>query len=125
MNSYFYQKLLLEIPCRSEEELLGKFSTYREHWLHCHPEFNESIQQVTQDYLHSQQLKLDSQFSQILDTLINNLQPVLLSSVSNLISIQLNSLQINLPILPQCNALNLPDNQLNVLFTICNTLGPK
>src|SRR5688572_3212189 len=122
---FFYQKLLLEIPCRSEEELLGNFSTYREHWLHCHPEFNESIQQVTQDYLRSQQLKLDSQFNQILDTLINNLQPVLPSSVSNLISIQLSFLRINPPILSQCSALNLPDDQLNALSTICNTLGPK
>ena len=75
--------------------------------------------------MHSQQLKLDSQFNQILDTLINNLQPVLPSSVSILISIQLNSLRINLPILLQCNALNLPDDQLNVLSTICNTLGSK
>jgi hypothetical protein len=122
---FFYQKLLLEIPCRNEEELFGNFSTYREHWLYCHPEFNETLQQITQDYLRSQQLKLDSQFNQILDTLINNLQHILPSSVSELISIQLSSLRINPPILPQCNALNLPEDQLNALSTICNTLGPK
>src|ERR1044071_6595018 len=51
---FFYQKLLLEIPCRSEEELIGKFSTYREHWLYHHSELNETIQQITQEYLHSQ-----------------------------------------------------------------------
>jgi hypothetical protein len=28
---FFYQKLLLEIPCRSEEKLIRNFSTYREH----------------------------------------------------------------------------------------------
>jgi hypothetical protein len=116
---------LLEIPCRSEEELLGNFSSYREHWLFHHPEFNETLQQITQDYIRSQQLKLDSQFTQILDTLIDNLQPILPSSVSELISIQLNSLRINPPILPQCSALNLPEDQLNVLSTISNTLGPK
>jgi hypothetical protein len=122
---FFYQKLLLEVPCRNEEELLGNFSTYREHWLSRHPEFNETLQQVTQDYLRSQQLKLDSQFSQILDTLIENLQSILPSTVSDLISIQLNSLRINPPIYLPCNALNLPDDQLNVLSTIRNTLGPK
>ncbi|CAB4379703.1 unnamed protein product [Rhizophagus irregularis] len=57
------------------------------HWLSHHPEFNETLQQITQDYLHSQQLKLDSQFIQILDSLINNLQPILPSVVSELISI--------------------------------------
>lgn len=122
---FFYQKLLLELPCRNEEELLGNFSTYREHWLFHHPEFNETLQQVTQDYLRSQQLKLDSQFTHILDTLINNLQPILPSSVSELINIQLNSLRIDPPILPYCNVLNLPEDQLNALSTICNTLGPK
>ena len=122
---FFYQKLLLEIPCKSEDELLGNFSTYREHWLFHHPEFNETLQQITQDYLRSQQLKLDSQFTQILDTLINNLQPVLPSSVSELISIQLNFLRINPPILPQSNVLNLPEDQLNALSTISNILGPK
>ncbi len=74
---FFYQKLLLEIPCRNEEELLRNFLTYREHWLSYHSEFNEKLQEVTQDYLRSQQLKLDSQFNQILDTLINNLQSIL------------------------------------------------
>jgi ATP-dependent DNA helicase PIF1 len=75
--------------------------------------------------LRSQQLKLDSQFTKILDTLINNLQHILPSSVSELIDIQLKSLQINPPILPYCNVLNLPEDQLNALSTICNILGPK
>ncbi|GBB87368.1 hypothetical protein RclHR1_13810001 [Rhizophagus clarus] len=79
---YFYQKLLLELPCRNEEELLGIFQTYREHWLFLHPELYEKIQQITQEYLHTQQLKLDAQF-------------------------------------------NLPNDQLYVISTIKNILGPK
>lgn len=122
---FFYQKLLLEFPFRSEEELLGNFSTYREHWISFHPEFDEILQQTIQDYMRSQQLKLDSQFNQILDTLINNLQPIIPSSVSDLIDMQKSYLRINPPILPPCNALNLPDDQLKVLSIICNTLGPK
>ncbi|GBB93407.1 hypothetical protein RclHR1_21620005 [Rhizophagus clarus] len=50
---FFYQKLLLELPCKIEEELFGKFLTYQEHWLFHHPEFNETLQQVTHDYIHS------------------------------------------------------------------------
>ena len=46
---YFYQKLLLEIPCRSEEELLENFQTYREYWLYRYPELYEAIQQVTKN----------------------------------------------------------------------------
>ena len=122
---YFYQKLLLEIPCRSEEEILGNFQTYREHWLHQHPELHETIQQVTQEYLHSQQLKLNAQFNQVLDTLLNDLQSILPTSISEFISIQLQSLRINPPIYTQCNTLSLPDDQLNAISTIRNILGPK
>jgi len=122
---YFYQKLLLEIPCRSEEEILGNFQTYREHWLCRHPELYEAIQQVTEEYLRSQQLKLDAQFNQVLDTLLNNLQSILPTSISELIYIQLQSLRINPPIHTQCNALNLPSDQLNAISTIRNILGPK
>ncbi len=75
--------------------------------------------------MHSQQLKLDSQFNQILDTLINNLQSILPFSILKLINIQLNYLWINLSILSQCDILNLLEDQLKALFTIYNTLGSK
>ena len=38
---FFYQKLLLEISCRSEEELIRNFLTYRDYWLYRHPELNK------------------------------------------------------------------------------------
>ncbi|CAB5216838.1 unnamed protein product [Rhizophagus irregularis] len=122
---YFYQKLLLELSCRSEEELLSTFQTYREHWLFLHPELHETIQEITQEYLRTQQLKLDAQFSQTLDTLLNNLQDIIPPSTSELINIQLTSLRINPPILPQCSTLNLPNDQLHVLSTIKNILEPQ
>ncbi|GES75098.1 Pif1-like helicase domain-containing protein [Rhizophagus clarus] len=119
---YFYQKLLLELPCRNEEELLGTFQTYREHWLFLHPELYEKIQQITQEYLHTQQLKLDAQFSQIVVMLLNELQNFIPSSVLELINIQLSSLRINPQILPQCSTLDLPND---LISTIKNILGPK
>ncbi|GBC19376.2 PIF1-like helicase domain-containing protein [Rhizophagus irregularis DAOM 181602=DAOM 197198] len=122
---FFYQKLLLEIPCKSEEELLSTFSTYREHWLHHHPEFQEEIQQVTQDFLRSQQLKLNLQFNNLLESLINNLQTIIPASITELLTIQLNSLRIDPPIYSHCNALTLPNDQLNALSTIRNILGPS
>jgi hypothetical protein len=122
---YFYQKLLLELPCRKEEELLSTFQTYKEHWLFLHPELHEKIQEITQEYLRTQQLKLDAQFNQVLDMLLNKLQDVIPPLTSELISIQLASLQKNPPILPQCSTLDLPNDQLHVLSTIRNILGPK
>ena len=83
------------IPCWSEKEILGNFQTYREYWLCHHSELYEAIQQVTEEYLHSQQLKLDAQFNQVLDTLINNLQSILPTSISELINIQLQYTSIN------------------------------
>ncbi|CAB5180965.1 unnamed protein product [Rhizophagus irregularis] len=106
------------------EELLSTFQTYREHWLFLHPELHETIQEITQEYLRTQQLKLDAQFSQTLDTLLNNLQDIIPPSTSELINIQLTSLRINPPILPQCSTLNLPNDQLHVLSTIKNILAP-
>jgi hypothetical protein len=97
---YFYQKLLLEIPCRNEKELLGPFQTYREYWLHRHPELSDAFQQITHEFLRSQQLKLDTQFVQILDTLLNNLQSIMPTFISTLINLQLSSLRINPSILP-------------------------
>ena len=120
---FFYQKLLFELPCRSEEELLDTFSTYREHWLNRNPDFRETLQQVTQDFLRSEQLKLDCQFNSLLESLIHNLRSIVPSSVSNLLNLQLSSLRINPPILPRCNSLNLPNDQLHVLSTLRNVLG--
>ena len=57
--------------------------------------------------------------------MINNLQSILPTSISELINIQLQSLRINPPIHTQCNALNLPSDQLNAISTIHNILGPK
>lgn len=85
---------------------------------------HETFQQVTEDYLCSQQLRLDAQFNKILDMLFNNLQSIIPTSVLELINIQLHSLRINPPIFSQCNTINLPRDQLHILSTICNILGP-
>jgi hypothetical protein len=121
---YFYQKLLLELPCRSEDELLGNFETYRSHWLDRHPDLHDAFQQLTQEHLRTQQLKLDIQFNQIIETLLNNLQSVMPTSVSDLVDIQLRSMRLNPPILPQISTLDLPEDQLHVISTIRNILGP-
>ena len=70
-------------------------------------------------------MKLNAQFNQVLDTLLNDLQSILPTSISEFISIQLQSLRINPPIYTQCNTLSLPDDQLNAISTIRNILGPK
>ena len=42
-ESFFYQQLLLTLPCRNENDLFGGFSTYRAHFLHLHPELQPSL----------------------------------------------------------------------------------
>jgi hypothetical protein len=106
-NYIFIKNYYLKFPYKSEEKLLGTFQTYKKHWfISLHPELHERIQQTTQEYLHTQQLKLNAQFNQILDILLNELQNFVPSSVLELINIQLTSLRINPQILSQCSALN-------------------
>src|SRR3954447_13757047 len=69
-------------------------------------------------------MQLNIQFTQILDTLLSNLQSVMPTSVTELVNIQLCSLQLNPSILSQISALDLPDDQLHVISTVRNILGP-
>jgi PIF1-like helicase len=70
-------------------------------------------------------LKLDAQFNQALSILLNRLENLIPPSTSELINIQLTSLRIDPPIFAHCSTLNLPNDQLHVLSTIKNILGPK
>src|SRR3954465_10605745 len=47
---YFYQLLLKSIPTRSENELKGNFSTYRDRYISMYPQMVEEIQQNTQNH---------------------------------------------------------------------------
>ena len=57
--------------------------------------------------------------------MLENLQSIIPPSVSDLINIQLQSLQINSPIFSIYNVLNLPKDQLHTISTIYNILGSK
>ena len=60
-----------------------------------------------------------------MESLINNLQSIIPSSITELLKIQLSSLRINPPIYSHCNTLTLSHDQLHALSTIHNTLGPS
>ncbi|EXX64060.1 Pif1p [Rhizophagus irregularis DAOM 197198w] len=68
-------------------------------------------------------LHINLQFNNLLESLINNLQTIIPASITELLTIQLNSLRIDPPIYSHCNALTLPNDQLNALSTIRNILG--
>jgi len=40
----FNQQLLCTLPCRSEKELLGKFRSYRAHYLYLNPDIESAIE---------------------------------------------------------------------------------
>jgi hypothetical protein len=120
---FFYQQLLLSIPCRSEDELLGNCTSYRERYLNLHPDFQHSIQNSTiitaQEHRHSLQNQFDTIITNILEDLAGHITP----QIADILTIQLDALKLTPPVLPQSAILNLPEEQYTVYNTITSNLG--
>jgi hypothetical protein len=123
-ESFFYQQLLLSTPCRSENELLNNYSSYREKYLSLHPDFSNSIfnsvNTLENENKHSLQNQFDTIISKILEDLMSNITP----QIAEILSIQLNALKLEPPIFPQNAMLNLPEEQYILYNTIVSNLGP-
>ncbi|CAJ0908479.1 3670_t:CDS:2 [Entrophospora sp. SA101] len=123
-EQYFYQQILKNLPCRSEEEILGNYATYKQHFLFLYPEIHNQLQQNTANYIRNQEQLINAKFSEIMENILNNLQDLLCDNISQLLQIQLNSLKISPMINPQNTIIDLPDDQLHVFSIIKNLLGP-
>jgi hypothetical protein len=121
---YFYQQLLLSTPCRSEDELLGNYNSYREKYLSLHPTFQNIIQNsadtVTNQTRHSLQNQYNTIISRILEDLANNITP----EIANILNKQLDTLKLTPTIFPQDAMLNLPSDQYILYNTVVSNLGP-
>src|SRR6266542_528393 len=121
---FFYQQLLLSVPCRSEEELLGNYTSYRERYLSLHPDFQNSIQNSTtitaDEHRHSLQNQFNTIITNILEDFANNITP----QIANILTKQLDALKLTPPVFPQSAILNLPEEQYIVYNTITSNLGP-
>ena len=122
-ESFFYQQLLLSLPCRSESELLNNYTSYRERYLNLHPNFHNSIHNsantIANESRHSFENQFNTIISKILDDLANNITP----QVSEILTKQLNALKLVPPIFPQNAMLNLPEEQYILYNTIVSNLG--
>jgi len=61
--------LLCTLPCQSEEELLGKFPTNREHYLHLNPNIESTIEISSSSY----KAQIQNQFHSFITNLLNEL----------------------------------------------------
>jgi len=121
-ESFFYQQLLRTLPCRSENELRGKFFSYREHYLHLNPNIKSAIE--TSISRKSQTQLIDHQFHNIITDLLNKLSFIMSPTVAEILDAQIKSLIHLPPILTKTIMLDLPEDQYQVVNTIIQNLGP-
>ncbi|CAJ0755274.1 21892_t:CDS:10 [Entrophospora sp. SA101] len=97
---YFYQKLLLRVPARSEEDLIGTYETYRDHYLARFPEeFGNSIKSDQQNQ-HHQTINMLDQYINLIENLLYSLQSLLTQDIKGIIRSQLENIKILPPIVP-------------------------
>ena len=91
---FFYQQLLLLTPCRSEGELLGNHTSYRERYLSLHPDFQNSIQNsanvITNENRYSLQYQFNTIIANILEDLMDNITP----QIADILTKQLDALKL-------------------------------
>ncbi|CAG8731368.1 20181_t:CDS:2, partial [Gigaspora rosea] len=120
---FFYQQLLCTIPCRTENELLANFPTYRDHYLHLNPHLNVMLQTSTNSRATYDQL-FEVQFNNFVTDLINQLTTPISPKIADILQIQLNAMKLLPPILPTTAMLDLPTEQYKTINTITQCLGP-
>jgi hypothetical protein len=122
---YFYQQLLLTLPCHSESELVGNYNTYRDHFITRFPErFTEAMEHNHRSQ-HMQTMHMLNQFNSLIEELITSLQPILTEDIQKVIHHQLDSIKLLSPILPENPMIDLPISQYYCMQTIKNYLGPR
>ncbi|CAG8503375.1 3740_t:CDS:2 [Gigaspora margarita] len=119
---FFYQQLLLRLPCRSETDLCGKFSSYHDHFLAKFPDIYHSIQEQNHEFVINQTTHTTNQFDYLIETIILSLQPIISSDILDLIKLQLDSIKILPRTLPLNTMINLPPSQYYCMQTITNYL---
>ncbi|GBB97346.1 hypothetical protein RclHR1_29720001 [Rhizophagus clarus] len=122
---YFYQQLLLRLKPRSEEELKGYFSTYREHFLNKFPEVyhNECILYKKK---HQEEINnFNDQFIELTHAFLENLMGLTNTQFKEIIGNQLTKMKIIPPIIPLNTMLSLSKDQYQYVDRIVRTLGPN
>ena len=122
---YFYQQLLLTIPCRSENELKGNYDTYRDHFMERFSERFAELMQQNRRAQHLQTVNIMEQFNNLIEELLLSLQTILIQDIRKIIQTQVKSIKIMPPILPLNIMTGLPTSQYYCMQTIKNYMGPR
>jgi hypothetical protein len=120
---YFYQLLLHNHAWRSENELYGGYTTYRDHYFALHPDQRELMHNETATYLAQCEAQNFSQFQDLLDTFCMRLALTPVPAVHDVISRQMSALYKTPPIVPPNAMAELPPDQFTALNTLINKLG--
>ena len=124
-ESYFYQRLLMNIPARSEEELKGEHNSYRDHYIARFPDqFTEIIGREHQ-FQHQQTVHMLGQYSALIENLFDSLQILSVGNIQDIVRQQLDSTKILPPFIPENAIINLPTSQYQCVQTITNYLGKR
>ncbi|GES90273.1 Pif1-like helicase domain-containing protein [Rhizophagus clarus] len=122
---YFYQQLLLRLKPRSEEELKGYFSTYREHFLNKFPEVYHD-ECILYKKKHQEEINnFNDQFIELTHAFLENLMGLTNTQFKEIIGNQLTKMKIIPPIIPLNTMLSLPKDQYQCVDRIVRTLGPN
>jgi hypothetical protein len=122
---YFYQLLLKNTPVRTEEELKGGYPTYRDHYISKFPNTAEEIQNNTQNYTDRFNQIMNTRYSEIINQLISNLENVIPTNITTLLKIQLDSLKVLPPAIPENITYQLPSDQYHAMSTLTCYLGKR
>jgi len=123
---YFYQQLLLNHPARSENDYkIRPNGTYREKFLSLFPNFLTNLQNQTENLHQLQITRLNNQFTEMLDRLLQSLNQQLPTNIQQIIQIQMEDLKILPHIYPRTAMLELPEDQYYALNIITTYMGPN
>ncbi len=121
-EAYFYHQLLLSKPWRSENEISGSFSSYREHFRILYPDaFKKAISFADQETAVNT-IHIQDAYIRIIDAIITGISN---QSVCNIIRLQLDALKPLPKKLPSNIMATLPPDQYMALTYIRTYLGPE
>jgi len=119
---FFYQQLLLKRAWRSEEQLRGRYSSYRENFRALYPAAFEQASLNAYSQSRARNLEMIDNFSRLMDNILSSINNCVLNDIT---AAQLRALQRMPHHVPHDTIMALPPDQYHVLSIIRNHFGPE
>jgi len=121
-ETFFFQHLILKIPCYSEEELLGEHSTYRERFRTQFPhQYEHAITEIN-NTLIANKLHISTAYKNIIEEIVLDLKN---HDLQRLIFQQLMTLEHQPPLTDPNSTLCLNEDQYKIYDMLSNTWEPE